>query len=485
LAASGNAQFITFFVGEDRFAAVATSVSEVFRGTRITRVPGGPHSLLGVAALRGTAAPIISLARLLGRDEKPGPEQRFLLLNGDQAIGLAVDRLGAMASLPAPPADTRRAGAGMGGLYAFEDGTLRLLDIDALLKRDFAQAMAGRKAGLAPDEAAVPAPAAEALLAFLGFDLAGQAYGLPLETVSEVIKLPPHMASIAQSDDAVLGVAELRGRLLPVVSLRHLLGLGGVHDAAARVVVTRIGDALIGLAVDRLRHVVRVGASALDAAPAVLNRGAGEAQVQTICRVPDEAGLIAILSGERLFRDSKMAQILADGAGGGDMAEGERGATLERYLIFSVGGEEYGLPLAAVNEIVRLPERLNRVPNAPAFIKGVLNLRGSVVTVIDQRSRFNVEAASAAGKPRIIVTTIEGRQAGFIVDAVSELLALAGDQIEMTPRFTADAGRIFTRIATLNGGDRLILLIEPTELLARAERDLLAGFTASAAEPAR
>jgi purine-binding chemotaxis protein CheW len=167
------------------------------------------------------------------------------------------------------------------------------------------------------------------------------------------------------------------------------------------------------------------------------------------------------------------------------MAEGERGATLERYLIFSVGGEEYGLPLAAVNEIVRLPERLNRVPNAPAFIKGVLNLRGSVVTVIDQRSRFNVEAASAAGKPRIIVTTIEGRQAGFIVDAVSELLALAGDQIEMTPRFTADAGRIFTRIATLNGGDRLILLIEPTELLARAERDLLSGFTASAAEPAR
>jgi purine-binding chemotaxis protein CheW len=107
------------------------------------------------------------------------------------------------------------------------------------------------------------------------------------------------------------------------------------------------------------------------------------------------------------------------------------------------------------------------------------------VAVIDQRSRFNAASARTNAKPRIVVTTIEGRLAGFIVDAVTELLALAGDQIEMTPEFTADAGRIFTRIAKLNGGARLILLIEPGELLARAERDMLAALVDPAATPAR
>ncbi len=481
-----EAPFITFFAGGAQFAAAAASVAEVFRRPRITRVPGGPRSLLGVAALRGAAAPVVSLARLLGTDEKTGPDGRLLLLSGDPAIGLAVDRVGTMASLKAPSGEAAGAGNGLGSLYRFEGGTLRLLDIAALLRRDFAAGLTVRKAHAAPAEDAMAAAAAEAQSAFLGFELAGQAYGLPLETIREVMRLPPRLASLAQSDDAVLGVAVLRGRVLPIVSLRRLLGLGGADDTTARVIIVQIGDALIGLAVDRLRSIVRAGASALDAAPAVLNRGEGEAQVQSICRLPGNQGLLAILSGERLFRDSRMAQILADGRGGGDMQDETRGAgAVERYLIFTIGGEEYGLPLASVNEIVRLPDRLSRVPKAPDFIKGVLHLRGAVVAVIDQRSRFNAASARTNAKPRVVVTTIEGRLAGFIVDAVTELLALAGDQIEMIPEFTADAGRIFTRIAKLHGGARLILLIEPGELLARAERDMLAALVDPAATPAR
>ena len=121
------------------------------------------------------------------------------------------------------------------------------------------------------------------------------------------------MAAIAQSDEAVIGVHNLRGRLLPVVSLRRLLGLGNEEVTAGRIIVTRIGDAVVGLAVDRLHAILRVPEAAIDAAPPVLNRGTGEAQVRSICRLSDGRGLVAILSAERLFRDEKVAQILADG----------------------------------------------------------------------------------------------------------------------------------------------------------------------------
>ena len=155
--------------------------------------------------------------------------------------------------------------------------------------------------------------------------------------------------------------------------------------------------------------------------------------------------------------------------------------TTQRFLVFRIGAEEYGLPLDAVEEVASLPERLTRVPKAPAFVEGVMNLRGKVTPIIDQRTRFASDALAAAARPRVVVTTVDGRQAGFIVDAVSEILPLAESQIEATPELTADAGRLFSRIATLDDGARLILLIEPKELLDRAERDLLAALEASSA----
>jgi purine-binding chemotaxis protein CheW len=467
--------FITFFVGDERFAADAADVSEIFRRPRVTRVPGGPPSLLGIAGLRGAPAPVVSLARLLGREEVETADNRLLLLSGAQTIGLSVERVGALAHLSTPEGEGVSAS---GRLYAIEGSALRVLDLDGLLRREFARGVGVRR-GQATETAAVEDDAqAENQIALLTFELAAQTYALPLEEVDEVLTLPTQLAAIAQSDNAALGVHNLRGRLLPVVSLRRLLGLPSVNETTGRVVVTRIGDAVVGLLVDRLNAILRVPDSAIDAAPLVLNRGEGEAQVQSICRLPDRRGLVAILSAERLFRDEKVAHILADGRNEvREMEDDREAANSGRYLIFRIGGDEYGLPLDAVDEVVRLPERLTKVPRAPAFVVGVLNLRGRVTPVIDQRTRFQAEATTGM-RPRIVVTTVEGRQAGFIVDAVSEILDLDDRQIEATPELTADAGRLFSRVATLDGGDRLILLIEPREMLDRAERDLLAGMDA-------
>ncbi len=468
--------FITFFAGGEPFAADAADVSEIFRKPHITRVPGAPPSLVGIAGLRGSATPVVSLARLLGQADVEGPDNRLLLLAGERSIGVCVDRVGALAALaPADDAD----GPAAGRLYAIEGSALRVLDLEGLLRRAFAQGLGGRKAAVAAPDPVDDGEAAERQVALLTFELAGQAYALPLEEVSEVLTLPGRLAAIAQSDKSALGVHNLRGRLLPVVSLRRLLGLGSDTPDGGRVVVARIGDALVGLAVDRLNAILRVPEGAIDPAPPVLNRGDGEAQVQSICRLPDRRGLVAILSAERLFRDEKVAHILADGRSEvSDMDSQDEGVAQDRYLVFRIGGDEYGLPLAAVEEVVSLPDRLTKVPNAPAFIEGVLNLRGKVTPVIDQRARFHAAPATGA-RPRIVVTTVEGRQAGFIVDSVSEILALDETQIEATPELTADAGRLFQRVATLDRGERLILLIEPRELLDRAERDLLTDMDAS------
>jgi purine-binding chemotaxis protein CheW len=476
----GSAKYLTFFIGEDKFAAAAADVMEIFRRPRLTRVPNAPPSLLGITGLRGAPAPVVSLARLMGREDEPGPASRLLLLAGRSPIGLAVDRVGAMAEIAEAP-DGETKDQGRGRLYLVEGAALRVLDLEALLNREFREAAGTKKARRVQRASALQEVEPEKTLTLLSFDLAGQAYALPLEDVLEVLALPPEMAVIAQSDLAALGVVNLRDQLLPVVSVRRLLGLPAEHAASDRVIVTRIGDVAVGLAVDRLRVILRAPESAMDPAPAVLNRGAGEAQVETIFRTG--AGLVAVLSPERLFRDEKVAQILADGRkeGASMGADTHDREMTQRFLVFRIGAEEYGLPLDAVEEVASLPERLTRVPKAPSFVEGVMNLRGKVTPIIDQRTRFASDAPAASVRPRVVVTTVEGRQAGFIVDAVSEILLLAESQIEATPELTADAGRLFSRIATLDDGARLILLIEPKELLDRAERDLLAALEASSA----
>ena len=101
----------------------------------------------------------------------------------------------------------------------------------------------------------------------------------------------------------------LRDRLLPILSLATLLGLaqGSLDSPSARIVVARIGDTRIGLVVDVARAILRV-AEHIDAVPSILNRGAGEAQIQSIHRLPDGKGMVSILSAERLFRDETVAR---------------------------------------------------------------------------------------------------------------------------------------------------------------------------------
>ena len=147
----------------------------------------------------------------------------------------------------------------------------------------------------------------------------------------------------------------------------------------------------------------------------------------------------------------------------------------EQVLVFQLGAEEYALPVSAVGEVMRLPDRLTRVPRAPSFVEGVMNHRGKVLPVIDQRRRFDIDGESLPERRRVIVTTVEGLEAGFVVDGVSQILALTPDQLRPTPELTAESSSLFSWVADLGNG-RLVLLIEPRELLDRAERDLLAAL---------
>ena len=154
----------------------------------------------------------------------------------------------------------------------------------------------------------------------------------------------------------------------------------------------------------------------------------------------------------------------------------------QQFIVFRLDREEYAVPINAVDEVTRRPDALTRVPKAPEFIEGVMNLRGTVIPVVDQRRRFDLPAAESSERQRVIVITFDGLRAGFLVDSASELLRIAASAIGPAPELSDEQVRLISRVANL--GDRMILIVDAPELLDRRELGLLRQLARAGPAPA-
>ncbi len=134
-----------------------------------------------------------------------------------------------------------------------------------------------------------------------------------------------------------------------------------------------------------------------------------------------------------------------------------------QLVTFRLGNEEFSVDILKVQEIIRLME-LTRVPKAPEFIEGVINLRGKVIPVMDLRKRFAMPEAEDTSEARIIVVELESTPVGFRVDGVSEVLRLPADTVEPPPTMMSGVETEYIKgVGKLD--DRLIILLDVEKVL--------------------
>ena|SRR5579859_4873292 len=144
----------------------------------------------------------------------------------------------------------------------------------------------------------------------------------------------------------------------------------------------------------------------------------------------------------------------------------------ERQLVvFQLGAELYGVEIARVHEIIRL-QKVTRVPHAPSFVEGVINLRGKVIPVVDLRRRFGLPTADHTRATRIVVVEIGDQVVGLIVDGVSEVLRVNAATVEPPSPVVAGVDSEYLHgIAKLP--EHLVILLDLDRVLARDERRAL------------
>ena len=331
-----------------------------------------------------------------------------------------------------------------------------------------------------------PEAAAEARETFVTFDVAGQEFALDLGLVQEIIALPGAIAAAPRVDKTVAGMMAFREQLLPLVSMRELLGFAPapISEVRAKVIVASVGGGLVGLIADRARAVISADPALIDPVPPVIQaRSGGEARIKSIYRGEEGRRLVSILEPEQLFRGDVMKRLGEARDASRPQPQIDEASEERKFLVFRLGEDEFALPVEAVVEVARAPDRVTRVPKAPKFLEGVINLRGAVVPVIDQRQRFDMPRLEQGDGRRLVVVQTGRHRAGLIVDSVSEVLRTTADAIKDAPDLTEDIARLVNGVVNIEAEGRILLILDPAELLTRAERGLLDKFEGAAQAP--
>ncbi|NJD67214.1 MAG: chemotaxis protein CheW [Candidatus Methylomirabilota bacterium] len=151
----------------------------------------------------------------------------------------------------------------------------------------------------------------------------------------------------------------------------------------------------------------------------------------------------------------------------------------QQFLTFALGQEEYGVEILKIQEIKGFAA-ITPLPNAPTFLKGVLNLRGTIVPIIDLRKKFGLPEVELTKFTVIVVVQVQGKITGFIVDAVSDVLDVAGTDIQPAPDLH---GQVDT--TCINGlakaGEKLVILVDIEKVLTTGEAARAIGATVEAA----
>jgi len=483
-------QFVTFRVGDELFAVDMNPVQEIIRVPEVVRVPLAPTSLTGLSNLRGKVLPIISLRYLFGLpDAEQDEATRAVVIDTGQPLGFVVDKVASVIeAAPDQIEDIESVKTTVdtdilkGVIRNSSAGSMvMIVDFDTLVKQEFAhlEKLAHESsliggALLEDTHSADNDEDEEDNVQLVSFIINTQEYAIDIADVKEIVQTPENVTEVPRSAFHILGLMNLRDQLLPLVDLRTMFALEQrTPDEKSRVIVVAADKYSVGIVVDSVSEVLRVTKEDVEALAPVMAREAELSDITDICRLNDGKRMVSILSIERLFGNEDLLESLNElpeetmAEAEQDMQEYEDDDTVDenQVVVFKLDGEEFAVPITSIQEIVRVPEELIRVPKSPAFLEGVINLRGIVLPVIDLRIRLGLESAERSERQRIVVFLVHGTRTGFIVDQVTEVLRLPEGCKEPSPRIADEDGELFSGMANMQKANRMIQLLNPDALI--------------------
>ncbi len=425
-------QLVSFHIADEEYAFNIDTVREILRVSEITEVPNVPACIKGVITVREQLIPIIDLRLLLGINELIAgnineleiivKEHRQWVADLEQSLAGGEQFFGAL-----NPAQCAF------GCW--------LTANPALVENELFRELRPRHSAFHE----------------LGHEL------LELAAVDKETALSRFKAEIIPLEKEMIDSLE-----------RLKVDVGAVIKNNQRIMVVENGTLLMGFLVDSVKEVLRLPKALIDAPP--WNVSSGHREVAGVAKIDEGRRLIMIMDEKNLIGE-KESVMLDEIKRKKEQDNSEQSQTLaeqslveEQLVTFFIGEEEYGVKIMQVQEINRL-EEITSVPKAPKFIDGVTNLRGNVIPVMNIRKLFGREEREKDDRTRIVIVDLAGKKTGLRVDRVNEVLRIPKSDIDDTPPIVAgsDAARFMEGVCKLDGGRRMVMLINVQHILGADE----------------
>ncbi len=315
-------------------------------------------------------------------------------------------------------------------------------------------------------EADTPAATSETRQ-FVTFIVGTEVFAVDMAPVQEIIRVP-EVVKVPLAPRTLDGLANLRGKVLPIVSLRRIFGFDEcAYDDATRAVVIDIGQPL-GFVVDRVVSVVGVDVRQIEAASAI----SATVNTELVSGLLKDVGgypMIMVLDFNKLIAGEFSSVAGASARHTGPvLAQDSRAQTQEakvsdelHLVSFEVAEQEYAIAIDDVQEIVQVPEVIVHVPHSAPHVLGVMTLRNRLLPLVSLRCMFGLPTRHADENSRIVVVSLGSASVGVVMDSVNEVLRVALSEVDAMPSLLAKDGDLseISQICRLDGGKRLVSIL--------------------------
>lgn len=473
----------TFHLSGIEYAVEMADLQEVVNApSALQSMPLAPHFLLGLFNLRGQVIPVIDLNVLLGYSEKLTQEfagkRLAVLRNGGARLGLLFDAIGEVLRVvpeEIAPIDQRNLNSDapkmpIKALICRDNGNrlIQVLDLSAILmvrNLPFINQHAGALDANHHFKVRIQDLYREKLI---GFAVGTCALALEMKCVVAILenkgKSPsPRVTELCNS------IVNFRGRMIPVVVTNKLLRIPTTVETPRHILVCRIGTTHIGFEVDETTNIIPYAKEKVVPVPVLDDY---RSNIFRGCFTDRDGRDFIVLNEEGLLSKEEIVAISLDHKKLIEQAEAEEKARVlvprVPLLTFKLG-KTYGIRLNDVTEVMNCPTDLVRAPDTPDAVLGVLNLRGTPVSVVDPRQLLRLGEPASQGSASLLVFQHQARKIAMRVDSVESILPVSiGPEDDLPAIFFQDDKPIleetFERgVHLTNNGERCVVLVLTTD----------------------
>lgn len=312
---------------------------------------------------------------------------------------------------------------------------------------------------------------------FVTFIAGNEVFAVDMAPVQEIIRVP-EVVRVPLAPRTLNGLANLRGKVLPIISLRRVFGFEEkTDDDSTRALVIDFGQPL-GFVVDKVASVVGVEAAKIESVGSIQ----GTVNTDLLSGIIKDVGghaMIMVLDFAKLIAQefTEIAGITKTAVLSGGMppttstdTDDEETSDELQLVSFNVAGQEYAISIDDVQEIVQVPETIVHVPHSQSHVLGVMTLRSRLLPLVSLRRMFALPQREADEHSRIVVVSLGSASVGIVMDTVNEVLRVPKSNVDPMPGLLAREGGMsdISEICRLDNGKRLVSIISAGNLFSHS-----------------